>query len=84
MGTFITIVFCTILFWLFVRPINTFYRARLIEKSRGCPPAEEFVNQFLTAKRPTCFRAALALKTVQKIRDKTFVENHENAKVGVS
>lgn len=60
--------------WLLLRPLDTFYKARLIEASRGCSPAEDAVKQFMATARPTCFQAARLLKRLQRIRDKHLVE----------
>lgn len=56
------------LLWFWLRPLDTYYRARLLDIARGCPPAEAMVTQFL-ARYPTYMGATLLIDPLIKRRD---------------
>lgn len=55
--------------WLIFRPMDTFYKARLIEAAASNPRVGSLVNRLLNNPNLTCLQAAVFLKRMDSIRD---------------
>ena len=72
MGIIISLAVCGAIWWLLVRPMDASYHARLLEvEASGTYLQRLWVTKFLQQKRPTSLGAALMLRKVAQLSDRS-------------
>ncbi len=76
------VVIVILLIWVVNRRLDPEHHAALLISSKGCPPAENAVHEFLAKRRPTCWEAKSLLKKINRIRAEWVVATHKSMKEG--